>query len=161
MQIQVHALATERTHSHRVIIPLLISIPLAVQSSPRWSFGEWGQAEPVCSAYYHCLAANLEGQIQLHFLPDASAGLDWSHLAPQRPKEWRGETAILCRSGTRLGSGCYQEWIQFEWWTDGCIGECKNYEHPHHSLKAGAWKLRDAAGAVTGRRQRLKISEQS
>lgn len=64
------------SHLHTVVIPLLISIPLAVQSSPGWSSGEWRQAEPVRSAYYHRLAANLQGQTQLHFPSNASAELD-------------------------------------------------------------------------------------
>lgn len=67
---------TTRSLSHTVIIPLLISIPLAVQSGPGGSSGEWRQAEPVRSGYYHRLAANLQGQTQLHFLSNASTGFD-------------------------------------------------------------------------------------
>lgn len=70
------------TLSHTAVIPLLISIPLAVRSSPGWSSGEWRQAEPVHSAYCLRLAANLQGETQLHFPSNASAGLDWSCLAP-------------------------------------------------------------------------------
>lgn len=54
----------------------LCSIPLAVRRVQVGASGEWRQAEPVRSAYYHRLAANLQGQTGLRFLSDASAGLD-------------------------------------------------------------------------------------
>lgn len=54
-----------------------------------------------------------------------------------RGGQWNGEgmcvcvgvcgTAILCRSGTRSGSDCYQEWILRR--TDGSLRVCKEYGH--------------------------------
>lgn len=111
-----------RTHSHTFVIPQLISIPLAVRSSPGWSSGEWRQAEPVHSAYYHRLAANLQGQ-HTTSLPLKCLGRVWlippGTVEASGMEKREGETAILCRSGTRLGSDCYREWIRLrvmDWW---------------------------------------------
>lgn len=66
-------------HANCSSLPLSLWLSCLVLVEPS---GERRQAEAVRAAHRHCLAAILWGQTSLRSLSKASAGLDWSHLAP-------------------------------------------------------------------------------